>query len=730
MTAHQSPSRKLFTRLAPLLLLHSLAEEPLMAASESTSWPDRAWLVRSLVRAVPRILKKQDAQTGRFGSKPWVCSDQNVLFPLAVAWATKDDDNPYWHDPRLLEAICRGGSALTRAQDNEGRWTFRKKDNTTWGQIYMPWTYSRWIRAYTLIKDDMPGSYVKEWRQGLIRGFKGIRATALTDRVHNIPTHHAMALYIAGMCFDSQDWRQEATRYMAKVVAAQDPDGFWSEHVGPVVGYNQVYVDALGIYYSVSRDRSVLEALRRAAVFHATFLWPDGTAVSAIDERQIYHRRRNIGNPGFSHTPAGRGYLLHQSEKMRRNGHPANADYAASMLLYGGTGKGAQLISATGKGRVVLGKNKALMQRDAPWQFCLSAYYCPVPKSRWIQDRQNFLDIYHDELGLIIGGGNTKLQPYWSTFTVGNPRLLEHRPGDTNPDFKPPVDLLWVPERATLLTAKHAPGLQLRYGKETCTVTVRVIRDRRLQLTYRTSPPKGEPVEAHLPFLKRQGGLRLANGRRIYLNHAPIEIPAEETGGSMEWHGMGVTIPAGSRLLWPALQHNPYKKDGSSPLDNARLVLVMPFSGSKLSYSVTVAYRPPPEFPGLVFHTGDLPVMSPTQTRMKPLDNLDSYFLGATKPGDTMTFEITLKKGGTYCFLTDFVTFPGYGIVQLAIDGVPIGDPVDAYAPELDSSGPIPIGRTELAEGTHTISVKVVGKNPKAKNHFISVKRFLFTAVD
>ena len=49
-----------------------------------------------------------------------------------------------------------GGDALIAEQMPDGQWIFRKKDGSEWGPIYQPWTYSRWIRAFFLIKDAMP----------------------------------------------------------------------------------------------------------------------------------------------------------------------------------------------------------------------------------------------------------------------------------------------------------------------------------------------------------------------------------------------------------------------------------------------------------------------------------------------------------------------------------------------------------------------------------------------
>ena len=122
----------------------------------------------------------------------------------------KNDDNPWYHNPKLLRAIMAGGDALVDDQDPKGMWTFRKKDGSTWGQTYMPWTYSRWARADLLVKDAMPPERRAKWAKGLIKGFEGISKTCL-GRVHNIPSHHAMGLYAAGIALNREDWKKQAT---------------------------------------------------------------------------------------------------------------------------------------------------------------------------------------------------------------------------------------------------------------------------------------------------------------------------------------------------------------------------------------------------------------------------------------------------------------------------------------------------------------------------------------
>lgn len=544
------------------------------AASEAAdSWPPRAYLVKSLVEAVPAYLKAYHAETGRFGSEPWICTDQNVIFPLAAAWAIEDPDNPWYHNDQVLETVGRGGEALIDDMDEKGMWTFRKKDHSTWGQIHMPWTYSRWIRAYTLVRDALPTATRERWEKALLLGFTGIRRYA-DGGTHNIPTHHAMALYIAGVCFENEDWKTAAKKFMARVVSEQDPGGFWSEHFGPVVGYNKVYIDALGVYYHCSRDDAVLEALGRSARFHAGILWPDGSAVSCIDERQLYHRGVDIGNVGFSHTPEGRGFLMRQLDVYNSDGSKnVDGDYAASMLLYGGTGESIPPAAVQEEGAVTIGAKDALIQRSKPWQWAFSGYACAPADNRWIQDRQNLVDVYYDGLGLVIGGGNTKLQPYWSTFTVGDPSLLEHTPGDESPDFTPDIPLVWTPSSASIDDAHSVMALQ--YGEVECRVSASVGEEGALTLTY--AAPQGKKAEAHVPFLKRADTLRTVAGQEVSLTEDPVHLAGSQIGGGFIFGGLSVTVPETASLRWPVKPHNPYAKDGKSKLPDAKLVVVLTF---------------------------------------------------------------------------------------------------------------------------------------------------------
>jgi hypothetical protein len=525
--------------------------------------------LEDIVAQIPGILASQDAKTGRFGKGIWIVTDQNLLLPLAAAWSYKDAKNPYFHDDKVLTAIMSGGDALIEDQDENGQWEFRKKDGSKWGKIYMPWTYSRWIRAFAIIRQAMPEDRRARWEKALLLGYSGIAKEVSKGAIQNIPAHHAMGLYFAGQVFGKPEWKTLATDYLRKVADAQHSDGYWSENKGPVVNYGFVYVDAIGTYYAASKDDAVLPALRKTSVFHGYFTYPDGSDVETVDERNPYHAGVRLPNIGFTFSPEGRSYLQRQIGLQRGR---LGADIAASLLLWGQEGEGAAADPAKSDFDYKLPSGDAAIRRRGPWFLVVSAMTAPVPKSRWIQDRQNFVSVYHEKAGLILGGGNTKLQPAWSNFTVGDEKLLFHRPGDENPNFVPGVGLVHVPSSARLL--EGAFGVELSYGDRKGRIELDVKSPSRLELKITNEAG----MNARATLLPHMGKpLANASGKKITLDAEPIDWRGENW---IEQSLVKAILPAGSAVRWPLLPHDPYKKDGRSTPDEGRIVVDLPASGN------------------------------------------------------------------------------------------------------------------------------------------------------
>ena len=535
----------------------------------STHFPARfkARCLHDLVSQVPEILNSQDPKTGHFGTGIWISIDQNVLLPLAAAWSYHDARNPYYHNPRVLDAIMLGGDALIEAQDKDGKFLFLKKDGSKWGQIYQPWIYTRWLRAFQMIRSAMPTARRTRWEQALLLGYNGISREEHTATLHNIPTHHAMGLYFAGKIFDRPEWCRQGAEFLHRVVNIQSPDGYWSEHSGPLILYDKVYIEALGLYYAVSHDESVLAPLRRSAIYHSYFTYPDGTDVETVDERNPYLGKIRVPNVGFTFSPEGRGYLLREIGHLKG---PIPADDAASLLLWGQEGDAVDV--ASGNFDYTLPSGGARILRQGPWCLVISAFTAPLIQRRWIQDRQNFVSVFHDGNGLIVGGGNTKMQPRWSNFTRGDVRLLALKPGDRDPNFIPPPGLQHVPTSAHLLTNGQL-GLSLLYGTAQGEITLQIVNDRQVDYTVSGDPS----LAAHFTILPHLGAnIATAAGLDETLSATPFDW---HPGAWLEQAGVRFLLPFDVEARWPVLPHNPYTIDGHAEADEGRIVLDFPAAG-------------------------------------------------------------------------------------------------------------------------------------------------------
>lgn len=90
----------------------------------------------------------------------------------------------------------------------------------------------------------------------------------------------------------------------------------------------------------------------------------------------------------------------------------------------------------------------------------------------------------------------------------------------------------------------------------------------------------------------------------------------------------------------------------------------------------------------------------------------------SAKPADKLELAFPVTDSGNRRIRLQLTKAPDYGIVQLSLDGQKLGGPVDLYhgsvAPMLFDAG-----SHELTEGDHTLTVEILGANPKAITNYM-----------
>ena len=93
-------------------------------------------------------------------------------------------------------------------------------------------------------------------------------------------------------------------------------------------------------------------------------------------------------------------------------------------------------------------------------------------------------------------------------------------------------------------------------------------------------------------------------------------------------------------------------------------------------------------------------------------------FFQAGGEGASVAGDFYVAESGRYEVLAYYTLAPDYGTVQFLLDGVPLGDAVDGYAPGVQRAGPLTLGTVDLAAGEHTFAVQVVGRNAASRGYF------------
>jgi len=89
------------------------------------------------------------------------------------------------------------------------------------------------------------------------------------------------------------------------------------------------------------------------------------------------------------------------------------------------------------------------------------------------------------------------------------------------------------------------------------------------------------------------------------------------------------------------------------------------------------------------------------------------WWTGA-QPGDLLDLALEVATAGTYRLSARFTQANDYGIVQLFLDGKPLGSPIDLYHPSVIATSELDLGTHVLTAGQHTFRAQIVGANPSA----------------
>jgi hypothetical protein len=492
----------------------------------------------------------------------------SCILVAAVLYTSPHSANPRRGDRNLLALAETIGDFLA-SESEEGRFMPRLDSHR---DAYM------WLEAYRLLQPELDPDRRERWRREIERQVQPL-AEATAERqdfpwyqspfISTSPNHYSLwasTVYLAGRVFRNPEWEALGVCVLHRFATEEQArDGYWGEHSnsGPTTGYDYLTLTGVALYQEHSRDAAAFEALRRSTGFHEYYTFPDGTPVDVINDRNRYWGVSAWGHFGFAHFPDGRRYAEFLTSFFQE-GEVSLEDLGrlAQNALYFHEGRRAPIPqdrdAYAHQMRVPAG-----IRKRGPWVICLSGLIStPAASNQFYLDRQGSLSVFHEKLGLIVTGANSKRQPELATFSGKIDGQLFH-----------------MPISSRLRMSEERDRLGLAYPKFFSELAVRIGSDSQVQLQFAITGVGQPPEEAQLVLqlcLRSGETLETAAGERFVLGAERLELEPARLGEWILHHGWRLRVDRTARLAWPIYPYNPYRNAPETSLEHVVGTLTAP----------------------------------------------------------------------------------------------------------------------------------------------------------
>ncbi len=433
-----------------------------------------------------------------------------------------------------------------------------------------------WLESYRLLEKDLTPERRARWRKELERNIAELAAECAVRQdfpwynspyIRTSPNHFSLwasTVYLAGRMFGNREWESLAGKILHRFAAEeQTADGYWGEHSrdGPTPGYDYLTLTAVALYYEHSRDPAALAALRRSTDFHKYYTFPDGTPVDVINDRNRRWAPSPWGHFGFSHFPDGRRYAAFLTSFLREDPGLETLGRLAQNALYFHDGP-AEPIPQDRPAYAHRMSVPAGVRKTGPWVAALSGIISTqAADSQFYLDRQGNLSVFHEKLGLIVTGANSKRQPELATFRERLGGQVYHLPLSSRLVMDAARDRLSVAFRSFFADLYVEPPAEKRFAWRV-SITGKGRAPEEAWLTMQVCLKPGETLES-------------ANGRWT-IGAEPVRLGPEEIGGRLRHHGWTLELDPAARLEWPVYPFNPYANGPETSLAAAVAAVSVP----------------------------------------------------------------------------------------------------------------------------------------------------------
>ncbi len=250
---------------------------------------------REALRWIPKILTLQDRNRhsptyGCFDRNFWQYKiidfpsgmSQEFVLPLALAWSTDLEGNPFYQQDALREWAEAGMLYAARSAHSDGSC-----------DDYFPFEKAGGAAAFSLLACAEAYKILGLNNPELLKFFK-LRANWMAHHHESGQLTNHQALIV--LCLDrvaklvgSTEWEPAAEERLNRVLEWQNEEGWFQEYEGCDPGYHTLTISLLAQIYEITPRPELRDALERAVRLAAEFIHPDGSFAGEYGSRNTYN---------------------------------------------------------------------------------------------------------------------------------------------------------------------------------------------------------------------------------------------------------------------------------------------------------------------------------------------------------------------------------------------------------------------------------------------------------
>lgn len=255
----------------------------------------RDLLAREAIAQIPKILTLLDRNRH---SPTYGCFDRNFwqykiidfpsgmaqefVLPLALAYDTDAPDNPFYRQESLREWVAAGIRYAAASSHPDGSC-----------DDYFPFERAGGAAAFSLLAclDSylMLGLDDPEMRCFFIQRADWLAHHHESGQLTNHQALIVLCLELLSKLLQTDRWEEARSQRLERVLAWQNPEGWFQEYEGCDPGYHTLTISCLARIYDLRPDPRIKEALVKAVELAAHFIHPDGSYGGEYASRNTYN---------------------------------------------------------------------------------------------------------------------------------------------------------------------------------------------------------------------------------------------------------------------------------------------------------------------------------------------------------------------------------------------------------------------------------------------------------